>query len=459
VNLGPLINRGKSRPVRVVLPPPQRPDAPPSGFRVLFRTLVTSNEELLSEIAEGVEAGEQTPLTPLVRKAVRLAARLGLESYAKIFQWHLEGSKKPKGTPSPEASAAVALALKDPDSVTRAFLADRQRVDGNILAHPLHTLEELHTRALQSLNEVSLDGLAEREHDLREILQRVRNRINRFVIEAETLLSKTAASQSRMQPQETAMSIQEDAALVVQALAGIQTGPDDPRRGRHNVQGGGIQEELREKFGLDVSPDRINDAVALLERSGYVKTMKALGTRPFDFRGVELTPEGRHKHEQEAARIKALSDAPAQQAPAVRPIGSKIFIGHGGSAVWRDLKDFLRERLNLEHDEFNREPTAGQSTKERLQRMLDDAAFAFLVMTAEDERADGTKVARANVIHEVGLFQGRLGFERAIVLLEDECDEFSNIAGITQIRFPKGNIGAKFEEIRRVLEREGLLPK
>jgi predicted nucleotide-binding protein len=51
--------------------------------------------------------------------------------------------------------------------------------------------------------------------------------------------------------------------------------------------------------------------------------------------------------------------------------------------------------------------------------MLDDASFAFLVLTAEDERSDATTQARTNVIHEVGLFQGRLGFERAIVLLEE----------------------------------------
>jgi hypothetical protein len=58
------------------------------------------------------------------------------------------------------------------------------------------------------------------------------------------------------------------------------------------------------------------------------------------------------------------------------------------------------------------------------------------------------------VIHEVGLFQGRLGFRRAIVLLEEGCSQFSNIEGLTQIRFPEGRIEAKFEEIRRVLERE-----
>jgi predicted nucleotide-binding protein len=79
-------------------------------------------------------------------------------------------------------------------------------------------------------------------------------------------------------------------------------------------------------------------------------------------------------------------------------------------------------------------------------------------MTAEDEQPDGQKRARENVVHEVGLFQGRLGFERAIILLEDGCAEFSNTHGLAQIRFPKGNIDAAFEKIRGVLEREGLLP-
>lgn len=135
----------------------------------------------------------------------------------------------------------------------------------------------------------------------------------------------------------------------------------------------------------------------------------------------------------------------------------RIFLGHGGSVLWRDLKDFLTDRLTLPWDEFNREPVAGKSNKERLQEMLENASFAFLIMTAEDEHADRTMHARENVIHEIGLFQGRLGFSKAIVLVEEGCAEFSNIHGLTQIRFPKGNILAKSEEIRRVLEREGIL--
>jgi predicted nucleotide-binding protein len=141
----------------------------------------------------------------------------------------------------------------------------------------------------------------------------------------------------------------------------------------------------------------------------------------------------------------------------VAKTSGKIFIGHGRSAVWRDLRDFVRDRLELEWEEFNRESPAGLSTKERLEAMLDNAVFAFLVMTAEDETADHRMHARANVIHEAGLFQGRLGFQRAIVLLEDGCEEFSNIVGLGQIRFAKGELRSKSEEIRQVLEREKLI--
>jgi predicted nucleotide-binding protein len=142
-----------------------------------------------------------------------------------------------------------------------------------------------------------------------------------------------------------------------------------------------------------------------------------------------------------------------------RPVvtGSKVFIGHGRSEIWRALKDFVQDRLGLPWDEFNREPTAGITTTARLQTMLGEAGFALIVMTAEDEQPDGGFRARENVVHEAGLFQGRLGFTKAIVLLEEGCGEFSNIHGLGQVRFPRSHIEAVFEEVRRLLEREGML--
>lgn len=138
-------------------------------------------------------------------------------------------------------------------------------------------------------------------------------------------------------------------------------------------------------------------------------------------------------------------------------IGTNVFIGHGRSPLWRELKDFVEDRLRLPADEFNRVPVAGVTNIARLSEMLDAAAIGFVIMTAEDETNEGAMRARMNVIHEVGLFQGRLGFTRGIVMLEDGCEEFSNIQGLGQIRFPKGRISAAFEDVRQVLEREGIL--
>lgn len=132
----------------------------------------------------------------------------------------------------------------------------------------------------------------------------------------------------------------------------------------------------------------------------------------------------------------------------------KIFIGHGKSLLWLKLKEFITERLALPCEEFNSEPTPGIHTTERLEAMLSQARMAFLVMTAEEKHADGTLHARPNVIHEVGLFQARLGSRRAIVVIEDGCAEFSNLSGLTTIPFPAGDIAARFEDVRRVLERE-----
>src|SRR5207245_7946870 len=89
-----------------------------------------------------------------------------------------------------------------------------------------------------------------------------------------------------------------------------------------------------------------------------------------------------------------------------------------------------------------------------LEEMMKKSSVALLVLTGEDETADNKLLARQNVVHETGLFQGKLGFSRAIVLKEEGTEEFSNLAGIQQIRFSKGNIKETFGEVLAVLRRE-----
>jgi hypothetical protein len=177
--------------------------------------------------------------------------------------------------------------------------------------------------------------------------------------------------------------------------------------------------------------------------------------RGSNYRVADPRAELTKRADQVRCLIKALKAVPEVAKSPL--LGKRIFIGHGRSLVWLQLKDFLRERLNLPCDEFNLEPAAGIATTARLDAMLAQAGFAFVVMTAEEKHADGRIYARPNVIHESGLFQGRLGTRRAIVLLEDGCSDFTNIAGLTQLRFPKDDLRSALDEVRRVLEREGII--
>ncbi len=110
----------------------------------------------------------------------------------------------------------------------------------------------------------------------------------------------------------------------------------------------------------------------------------------------------------------------------------------------------------MECDEFNRTPTAGKLTVDRLKTMLDDAQFAIIVMTGEDETADGGVRPRENVVHEAGLYQGRLGFENTIIIAENHIDFFSNIDGLGRINYPKGHIKSTLGELTSTLIERGV---
>jgi predicted nucleotide-binding protein len=140
--------------------------------------------------------------------------------------------------------------------------------------------------------------------------------------------------------------------------------------------------------------------------------------------------------------------------PAAKPDPPTVFIGHGRSIQWRMLKDHLADLHGYRVEAFETGARAGHAARDVLEEMLRKSAFALLVLTAEDEQADDTFRARQNVVHEAGLFQGRLGFCRAIVLIEDGCESFSNIEGIQHIRFSAQNIRETFGDVLATLRRE-----
>jgi len=283
----------------------------------------------LEELAVDLSATEPKPLAPLLRKGIRLAALVGEVEYQELLDVHLGGLLK-NAKPYPHRR----LTKAQEDNVLRALWADRHADENVMRGEGTEQLEwlaaELSKSLAEHLEEVSL---------LRDVVERIRNRLARFLVIAEATLNK------------------------------------------HDIQ-------------------------------------------------------------------------PKAHAVSVEP---RILIGHGRAASWKDLSLFLTTRLGLKWEEFNRESPAGLSTTTRLEQMLNACCFGLLVLTAEDQHQDGTTHARENVIHELGLCQGRFGPQRAIALVEEGCSEFSNIVGLNQIRFPAGQIEVTWDQVRQVLERENLV--
>jgi predicted nucleotide-binding protein len=152
--------------------------------------------------------------------------------------------------------------------------------------------------------------------------------------------------------------------------------------------------------------------------------------------------------EKDAAKSKL---EPLPQPPAPAPI---VFIGHGRNSAWRDLKDHLHDKHNIQVEAYEAGARAGHTIRDILEEMASESTFAILVFTAEDEQADGSYRARQNVIHEAGIFQGMLGFSRAILLLEEGVEQFSNVQGVQYIRFSKNNIKETFGEVLATMRRE-----
>ena len=134
-----------------------------------------------------------------------------------------------------------------------------------------------------------------------------------------------------------------------------------------------------------------------------------------------------------------------------------MFIGHGRSLLWARLKLYLQDELGLRVICFESESHAGESVVSVLTKMLGEVHFAVLILTAEDETANGSMRARQNVIHEVGLFQSKLGFSKAILLKQEGLEDFTNVAGLQYISFSDNKIEQTFYELRRTLQREELI--
>jgi hypothetical protein len=106
-------------------------------------------------------------------------------------------------------------------------------------------------------------------------------------------------------------TIKENAGIILSSLYG-----ESKRKAKLEELTG---QRLQELTGLD--PDQINDAVAILRDNGYIESQQFIGTYPFEFGNIEITPRGKAEYENAVERGKTANSAPAI-APAATPVGS-----------------------------------------------------------------------------------------------------------------------------------------
>lgn len=145
---------------------------------------------------------------------------------------------------------------------------------------------------------------------------------------------------------------------------------------------------------------------------------------------------------------------PKKVTPTLPPKPVSVFIGHGRNQDWREIKDHLQDKHQYRVVAFEVGARSGHSIRRILENMLSSSSFALLIMTGEDNTTEGDARARQNVVHELGLFQGKLGFDRAIAVVEEGVEVFTNLDGVQQIRYDRGNVETTYGEILATLRRE-----
>jgi sugar/nucleoside kinase (ribokinase family) len=131
-----------------------------------------------------------------------------------------------------------------------------------------------------------------------------------------------------------------------------------------------------------------------------------------------------------------------------------VFLAHGHDPQWRRLRRFLEDECRVPVHTLE---NASEGRVAAMRRMLAMCSFAICLLTAEDIMQAGSAQADQNVVHQAGLFQGRYGFSRVLLLVEAGVEPVSNVSGLVALSFRRELVESTFWQIARLLRREGLM--
>jgi predicted nucleotide-binding protein len=161
--------------------------------------------------------------------------------------------------------------------------------------------------------------------------------------------------------------------------------------------------------------------------------------------------------------IRLSQESTSTSAPSVNAdekSSESIFLvhGHARGALYETVR-VLERGTGREVIVLREQPNAGRTILEKFEEHAAGAAFAVVLITADDEggiRASGEMRPRGrqNVIFELGFFFGTLGRQRVAVLLEEGVEKPSDVAGLVYIIIDHG--GAWKYLLARELEAAGI---
>jgi sugar/nucleoside kinase (ribokinase family) len=178
------------------------------------------------------------------------------------------------------------------------------------------------------------------------------------------------------------------------------------------------------------------------------------------FLGLSLARHKMQRHRTGDQVLPDLSRGFLQQAEILTRTGAGsagIFIMHDENPQWRKVQRFVGQNCGLPVYELNYLDMAEDNLAEPLQGQLARCSFAVCLLGLSNGAPDRYAPVNQNIIHQIGIFQGRYGFGRVAILSEDGSDTFSNIAGLIRLDFAPGRVDSTFLELERMLRREGLM--
>lgn len=136
----------------------------------------------------------------------------------------------------------------------------------------------------------------------------------------------------------------------------------------------------------------------------------------------------------------------------VEIILNRVFISHGRSKEWYKVQAYIEKDIKIPTLELAQEANLGRTVLQKLNEESDKCSYAVIVMTGDDDIGYGKPRARENVMHEIGLFQGKYGLQNICLLYEEGTNIPSNIHGLVYIPFPKNYVEATFGALNRELK-------